>query len=210
MKISELLDLVGSRPAFESSLLLAGDMNPAYLQRQLSGWVEEGKLIQLRRGLYVLAPAYRKTDPHPFLLANLIRRGSYVSLQSRLEHAGLIPEHVPVTTSVWTGRPGEVRTPLGRFAYRHIKPDLLYGYAPEVVSEQQEALLAGPEKALLDLVHLTPGGDAPAFLKELRLEEIGRLSPEDLQGLARRAGSPKLERAADVLSAWIREGEVPE
>lgn len=210
MKFSELLDLVGSQPAFESSLLLAGDMNPGYVQRQLSGWVDEGRLIQLRRGLYVLTSAYRKVDPHPFLLANLIRKGSYISLQSRLEHAGLIPEHVPVVTSVWTGRPGEVRTPLGRFLYRHIKPDLLFGYAPEVVSERQEALLAAPEKALLDLVHLTPGGDAPAFLKELRLEGIRRLSLADLQTFAERAGSPKLERAADVLGRWIREGEVPE
>jgi len=210
MKFSDLLELVGSQPAFESSLLLAGDVNPGYVQRQLSGWVDEDRLIQLRRGLYVLAPTYRKTHPHPFLLANLIRKGSYVSLQSRLEHAGFIPEQVPVVTSVWTGRPGEVRTPLGRFLYRHIKPDLLFGYAPEGVSEKQEALLAAPEKALLDLVHLTPGGDAPAFLKELRLEGISRLSPEELRDLADRAGSPKLERAADVLGTWIREGEVPE
>ena len=210
MQFRELLDLVGNKPAFESSLLLAGSARPSYLQRQLSGWVDEGKLIQLRRGLYVLAPAYRKVDPHPFLLANLIRRGSYVSLQSVLDHAGLIPEHVPAVTSVWAGRPGEVHTPIGRFLFRHIKVDLLYGYAIREVQREQEALVADPEKALLDLDHLTAGGDDPRFLRELRLHDIDALQKERLRAYAGRAGSPKLERAAELVSTWIQKGEVPE
>jgi len=209
MKFEALLELVGSRPAFESAYLLAGSVDAGYLRRQLSGWVSEGRLIRLRRGLYVLAAPYRGVEPHPFLLANMIRRGSYVSLQSVLEQAGLILEQVPTVTSVWAGRPGEVQTPLGRFLYRHVNPALLYAYYPQDLGERQDALVAEPEKALLDLVHLTGGGDCPAFLKELRLEDIRSLSEQRLREYADRSGSPKLQRAAMILSGWIREGGVP-
>jgi len=209
MKFGDILCLVGDQPVFESSLLLAGSVEPAYLQRQLSGWVAGGKLIRLRRGLYMLSATYRRFDPHPFLLANRIRRGSYVSLQSALEHWGTIPEYVPVVTSVWTGSPGEAVTPIGGFLYRHLRTGLLFGYGPCEVAPGQEALVAEPEKALLDLVHLTPGGDDPCYLRELRLQDLTVLSGEKIRGLAARSERPKLLRAADLISGWIREGGVP-
>ena len=124
MDFGELLQAVGEEPAFESGLLLAGDVNPHDVRRQLSRWVRAGRLYQLRRGLYALAPPFQKVKPHPFLVANHLVRGSYVSLQSALAHYGLIPEHVPVTTSVTTGRPGRWQTPLGTYDFRHVQSRL--------------------------------------------------------------------------------------
>jgi predicted transcriptional regulator of viral defense system len=69
------------------------------VRRQISRWVKVGRLHQLRRGLYALAPPYQKIVPHPFLVANRLVQGSYVSLQSALAHYGMIPEYVPVTYS---------------------------------------------------------------------------------------------------------------
>lgn len=66
---------------------------------------------------------YRKTEPHPFLVANRLVRGSYVSLHSALAHHGLIPEHVPVITSLTTGRPQQRENPFGSFEYHHCPPD---------------------------------------------------------------------------------------
>ena len=105
MRFRALLEIVEDEPVFETGFLLADDVDPADVRRQLSRWVKDGRLLQLRRGLYALAPPYRRTRPHPFLVANRLVRGSYVSLQSALAHHGVIPEHVPVTTSVTTGRP---------------------------------------------------------------------------------------------------------
>jgi len=79
-------------------------------------------LIQLRRGLYALAPPYASAPPNVLALASRIRVPSYVSLQSALSYHGIIPESVPVVTSVTTNRPGEFETPLGGFLYRHLKP----------------------------------------------------------------------------------------
>ena len=196
MKFANLLDIVGDEAIFESGLLLAGKANSGDVRRQLSLWVAAGKLYQLRRGVYALAPPYQKTVPHPFLVANQMVRGSYVSLQSALAYHNLIPEYVPVTLSVTTGRPRQWETPLGSFAFRHITLQLFSGYRRVEIASNQHAFLALPEKAILDLVHLTPGGANKSFLAELRLQNLEQLDLDTLQQLAIR---PKLQRAAD----WI-------
>ena len=73
---------------FETGLLLAGYVNPSDMRRQLVRWTQAGRLHQLRRGLYALAPPYRRTA----LVANRLVRGSHVSGLSALAHAGVIPE----------------------------------------------------------------------------------------------------------------------
>lgn len=204
MDFNRSLRIVGDEPVFETGLLLAGDVDPRHVRRQLSRWTQAGRLYQLRRGLYALAPPYQKTRPHPFLVANRIVRPSYVSLQSALAYYGLIPEHVPVVTSVTTGRPGRWETPLGAYAFRHIKTDLFFGYRLTDLGGEQAAFVATPEKALLDLVYLQPGGDAPTYLRELRLQNLDRSDPDKLLHLAERFGRPKVLRATECIIELAR------
>jgi predicted transcriptional regulator of viral defense system len=201
MEFRQLLDIVGEEPLFETALLLAGDVDPDNVRQQLSRWAAADKLYRLRRGLYALAPPYQKVKPHPFLVANHLLRASYVSLHAALAHYGLIPEHVPVVTSVTTARPGRWETPLGRYEFRHIKTALLYGYRLLDLGRDQQAFVATPEKALLDLVYLQPAGDTPAYLQGLRLQNLDRLDVTVLRQMAERAGSPKLRRAAASIGA---------
>ena len=205
MNFREVQEIVGRDPVFESGLLLAGDVDPASVRRQLSRLTASGHLIQLRRGLYALAPPYRKVKPHPFLVANYLVRGSYVSLQSALAYHGLIPEHVPVVTSMTTLRPGYRETPLGHFEYHHVKPEYFYGYDLIEVEEKQTALVANPEKALLDLVQLRPGSDSREYLEGLRLQNLERLDLEELGRLAESSGRPKLLRAASIVRVIARQ-----
>ncbi len=204
MEFEELLEIVGDEPVFETSLLLAGDVDPANVYRQLSRWTDAGRIYQLRRGLYALAPPFQKVEPHPFLVANRLVEPSYVSLQSALGHYGLIPEVVPVATSVTTGRPGRWDTPLGSYAFRHVKTELFRDYRRLSVSDGQEAFVASPEKALVDLVYLEPGADSLAYLQELRLQNLDQLDVVRLQRQAEHADSPKLERAAARVAAMAR------
>ena len=199
MKWQALLALVADEALFSSALLLAGDVSAAQVRLQLSRWVKAGRLLQLRRGLYILAPTWRKAEPHPFLMANRLRRGSYVSLQSALAYHGVIPEHVPMVTSVGPGRPEAVRTPFGAFQLNHLAGALLFGYSRVEVAARQFAFVASPEKALLDLVHLTPGADSAEYLRELRLQNPAAISLSTLDALARRSGKPKLVRAARLV-----------
>lgn len=191
-----MLALVGDEAVFSSALLLAGNLSAGQVRVQLSRWVKAGRLLQLRRGVYALAPPWRKVEPHPFMVANKLQRGSYVSLQSALAFHDLIPEHVPVVTSVGPGRPETVRNPLGAFQFSHLAAGLLFGYIRLEVAPRRFAFVACPEKALLDLVHLTPGADSPEYLRELRLKNTDAMNRLVLQQLAERSGKPKLIRAA--------------
>lgn len=207
MKFEEAVDIVSEEPLFETGLLLAGNVDPADLRRQLSRWTRSGRIHQLRRGLYVLAPPWRKQHPHPFLVANRLGPGSYVSGLSALAHAGAIPEYVPETTSVTAGRPRLRSTPLGRYSFRHMKDGLMFGYRHIDVGHDQSAFVAEPEKAVLDIVHLHPGADGKAYLEELRLD-FDRLNLERLEALAEIAATPKLARAARALREIA--GDTPE
>ncbi len=202
MKFDALLGLVGDDPIFESSLLLAGNVDPRLIRTQLTRWVKAGKTYQIRRGLYSIAPPYRKKQPHPFLVANFLQRASYVSLQSALAFYGLIPEVVTSTTSVSTGRPERLDTPLGIYEFRHLKTELLFGYQMIDLGGQR-ALVATPEKALLDLIYLLPGGDSTAYLNELRLQNTEQLDIELLRKQSEKFGTPKLLKAAKVISGMI-------
>lgn len=199
MKFQELLDTVADLPTFRGSLLLAGDRDPSDVRRQLSRWKASGKVVQLRRDVYVLAEPWRRVEPHPFLIANELHRPSYVSLQSALAYHGLIPEAVPVTTSVTLARPVTLDTPLDRFVFRHVHQDAFFGYTRTGVWGEQEALVADACKALLDLVYLTPGGESAEHLASLRLEGLANISEKDLRDCAHRWGKPKLDRAVEVI-----------
>jgi predicted transcriptional regulator of viral defense system len=209
MKFDRLLEIVGDEPVFDAGFLLAGDVDPGDVRRQLSRWVEAGRLYQLRRGLYALAPPFQRVRPHPFLVANHLVRGSYVSLQSALAHYNLIPEYVPVTTSVTPDRPYRWDTPLGSYLFRHLRKDLLTDYRRTLLGGEQEAFVATPEKALLDLLYLEPDADTEEYLNELRLQHLETLDLDELTRLAGQFGKPKLLRAAEGV-ARLAEAEATE
>ena len=208
MVFDSLLKLVGNEAVFESSMLMAGNVNPKLIRIQLSRWVKGGKIIRLRRGLYTIAPPYQRRQPHPFLVANSLQKASYVSLQSALSYYGLIPEVVNITTCVSTGRPERLATPLGVYEFRHIKTELFFGYQLAVLGEQS-AFVATPEKALLDLIYLQPGGDSMVYLKELRLQNTEILDKDLLRKQSEKFNTPKLQTAvAGILQ--LLAGEVEE
>jgi predicted transcriptional regulator of viral defense system len=194
MEFDSLLKLVGDEPIFNSSILLAGNVDPNLIRIQLSRWVKAGKIYQLRRGIYSVSPPFQKKQPHPFLIANHLQKASYVSLQSALSFYGLIPEVVNTTTSVSTGRPEQLETPLGTYEFRHIKTELLFGYQMIELGEHS-ALVATPEKALLDLIYLQPGSDSAAYLKELRLQNTEKLDKDLLRKKSEKFNTPKLQNA---------------
>lgn len=201
MKFEEALKVVGNEPVFGTEILSVHYSNDAELGRQIARWIRSGYLIQLRRGLYALAGGYRKMKPHPFYIANRLKKASYVSLQSALAHYGLIPEYVPVVTSVTTGRPEKRTTPLGGFLFNHIKPGLFFGYEVMDIDKGQSIFIAKPEKAFLDLVYLTPGSDNVEYVRGLRLQNVAEMEKGALLDLAGRSGSPKLARAARILES---------
>lgn len=198
MKFEELLSLVGDQPFFETGLLLVGQVDPNDIRRQLSRWTRAGKLRQLRRGLYTLAPSHNRVTAHPFLIANALVPGSYVSGISALAYFGLIPEYAPRTLSATLSRPSQWD---GGFVFQHLAPHLFFGYQSVEVVKGQFAFVAHPEKAILDLAHLTPASDTETYLSHLRLQNLERLDLKHLQEFAGRADKPKWKRVASLVAS---------
>lgn len=197
MRWQQLQHTVQDQPLFETSLFQTGAVTRHQAQRQLSDWTQAQKIIQLRRGIYTLP----HQNPHPFIVANHLVPGSYVSLQMALAYYHLIPEHVAVVTNVTTQRPGQYENKFGRFTYRHITTSLFFGIEYRLLANNEYAYVAAPEKALLDLIHLRPRGDSAAYIESLRLQNLEILDLEQLHRFAERTGKPKLKRAARVIEA---------
>jgi predicted transcriptional regulator of viral defense system len=123
-----------------------------------------------------------------------------VSGQSALAFYGLIPEYVPRTTSVTTTRP-ELWD--GGYQFRHIATTLFFGYELAQLPQGQQAFVATPEKALLDLAHFTTGSDSAGYLRELRLQNLERLDPGRLNKFAQRAQKPKWLRVAKQITVLL-------
>ena len=196
MKFNELLKIVRNEPVFSSALLYAGLKSPDGVQVQICRWVEEGRLIKLRKQLYAVSPEYSGVEPDPFIVANSIVTPSYVSCQTALAWHGVIPEAAVSVTSVTSGRSCTCTNSLGTHIYRHVRPELLWGFEKVDVPGSGSFRIALPEKALLDLVYLEPGGDSIPYLRQLRMSE-GSISIPLLTEFAGRWGRKKIIRAVD-------------
>lgn len=206
MKFTEIVKHFRDRPFFESREVLLLFEEPAQqVQARLSRWRHQGKLIQLRRGRYLLSEEHRRFEVADFYIANYLYRPSYVSLQSALEHYGMIPEAVGMVLSLTTLHGGEWQTPAGVFRYRSIGTARFWGYQqhsavrPGGEARQRRFLIASPEKAVLDLFYLEPGEWTGERLEGLRLQNLGAIDRQRLVDFAEKFRSPKVQRAAGRL-----------
>ncbi|HDZ69315.1 MAG TPA: hypothetical protein ENH43_02730 [Phycisphaerales bacterium] len=206
MKFVNLLEKVSVLPVFTVRFLAAGG-NLAQIRLQINRWVKDGRIIKLHKGLYTLAEPYRKVTSEPFCIANSLKQASYVSLHSALSWYAMIPEFVPAVTSITTGRPQTIETPLGRFEFRHVSKKYFWGYQQVELKFGQTAFIAYPEKALLDLIYLTPGGDEIAFIEELRLQNFEQINRAVLREFVERFQSPKLNRALANIERILDQSE---
>ena len=202
MKFNEFVSLFGNLPVIETENLFTGGLRDS-VKVQVSRWERSGKIIQLKRGVYILAEPYRKIEVNEPFIASILKRPSYLSLEKALEYHNLIPEGVPPYTSVTTKRPGRFISPLGNFDYRHIDVSLFWGY-DSVTVNKQTAFIASGEKAFLDLVYLKAGEVSLGFLEGLRLQNLEQIQWKRLLGYAKRFGKPKIFRAAEMFRKYAR------
>ena len=197
MDFRRLVELTASLHCFSPGMVSAGEKLDQ-LRVQLSRWAAANRLVRIYTGWYTLAEPYRKVHIDMHIIACTIKQGSYVSLQSALAYHGMIPEYVPETTCITTGRPTVIETPFGRIHYRHMKRDGFFGYH-QIDSGSQLSFVAVPEKALLDLLYLTPGSESLPFLRELRLQQTEKLDIASMRNMAARLDAPRLKRSTDLL-----------
>ncbi len=148
--------------------------------------IKAGELIRLRRGLYVLSPIVTGRLPHPFLIAQALAPGSYVSMESALSWHGLIPEAVPITLSVVPGRRSMDVVHDVAGMYRFVPLALRRGYFLQAVDRHEfsgrHALVADPIRAMLDIVCYRRMGaaDMTNFVGSMRIDvdDLGAIESE--------------------------------
>ena len=145
--------------------------------RKVAGLEKEGRIIRLKRGLYVVSPQESGVLLSLHLIGNMLYGPSYVSMLTALREYGLIPERVEVVQSMTTHLTVSFENKVGRFEYLHCAKE----YYPIGITQRQEEgityLIATPEKALCDYIISTPRlplrfiKDTYVFLEEdLRLD----------------------------------------
>jgi hypothetical protein len=140
--------------------------------------VAEGKLIRLKRGLYVGSPQNNGTLLSLELIANHLLGPSYVSMETALAHYGMIPERVYSVISLTTKRAKTFNISLGSFSYIQTSADYFrIGLVQETVNQNYAFLIASREKALCDKMiytkqlNLTSQKSIETYLEEdLRIE----------------------------------------
>lgn len=139
----------------------------------------EGKLIRLKRGLYVVSPDESQKLLSTELIANHIYGPSYVSMESALKYYGLIQESVRVLRSITTKRSRVFENSISRFEYINCSEKYYSVGINQKIGNGYSFLIASPEKALCDLIAYTPGV-RPRFINALRifLEDNIRLDME--------------------------------
>lgn len=120
--------------------------------------IKTGELHRFQRGLYMLNERFRDYPCHPFVLAQAIEAGSYISFETALAYHGWIPEAVFTTASVVPGSKSRQfkHEKMGVFSFQSLA--VQRGYFLELVTRYvingQTMLVAKPCRALMDLVCL--------------------------------------------------------
>jgi len=122
--------------------------------RRLNEWRRKGYIRRIRRGYYLFNDA-QVSENTLYVVANAMCKPSYVSLEAALSVYGLIPETVYGITSVTSTKTARFDTSLGRFSYRHIKPELMFGYDVRAVGDDRYDI-ADMEKTVLDYLYFHP------------------------------------------------------
>lgn len=146
-------------------------------------WVEQGYLVPLKRGLYIVSQEVTQQEPCLGLIANHLYAPSYVSLQFALRQYGLIPERVRLVTNITTCHARIFSNAFGSFAFHNVGRAY---FALGITSHTEglsSYLMATPEKALVDTILFT--SKVPNSLTGLEqfLEEDMRFDMESLHNM---------------------------
>ena len=191
----ELLRKESLGEEFDYQFLTSKLQGYRYTRNVINRLLKTGKIIRVKKGLYVFGENYRREPISRTLLANLIYGPSYVSREYALGYYGLIPERVEEVTSMTIQKNKEFETPIGRFHYKHINPvAYTVGVDRFLLDNHRYFFIASREKALADLIALQKGINNENEMLEHLLKNL-RIDEDDLTSL-------DIERLKKVAAAY--------
>ena len=125
------------------------DVNIAHASKILTRLSDAKQMIHLTRGIW----AFPDIDPLTLPSFLTLPFPAYVSLQTALYYHGMISQIPSIIYAVSLARTRRYQTPLANVSIHHIQPSLFFGYDEK---NNGSIKMATPEKALLDLLYLSP------------------------------------------------------
>jgi predicted transcriptional regulator of viral defense system len=145
-----------------------GDFDSSIFEK----WQNQKLIRKLRDGLYLNESFKIECEVDQFMLANTLRKPSYISLLSALSYYSLIPEYVVERISVTTQSSESITLNGSRFRYHTIHSAMFWGYE-KVPWRGLTYDIAYPEKALIDLAYLEPQFSDRYWIEEMRFDWEG-------------------------------------
>lgn len=134
---------------------------------RLVEWQKKGLVERIANGFYKFSDI-DFDEFYLFKLANKLYEPSYISLHSALRFYNLIPESVYSISSVSSRKTTSFETNYGKFIYKKIKSNLIFGYS--LLQKNSLVIkIAEPEKAILDFFYLHAELNSIDSINELRL-----------------------------------------
>lgn len=132
----------------QSLRMLTEYENTQKLTQSLHYYIKEGKIRNPRRGIYTKSTYDEKE------MACSIFRPAYISLEYVLQRAGVVFQYDDAITCVsYLNRIIDIENKT--YQFRIINPELWIGM--EGIEQQDNILIASPERAFLDMVYLSAG-----------------------------------------------------
>lgn len=198
---------------------IAGDdvVDDAHARTALYRWVKAGYLIALKKGVYMHRRFYeqhRQDAAFAPAVSTILLPRSYLSLEYVLQQHGILTEITYPVTAITIKNTRTILNSLGTFLYRHIQPDLYFGFQIMEAYDVPYAQ-ASAAKALFDYLYLRP---LPADLElqrynlaeelRLNLEEFTRDESEEfaryvLKSETIKKGGAKMRRILINLEAHV-------
>lgn len=149
------------------------------LNFNLKYWLKKGKIISLKKGLYILKEKWEKEinkDLYLEYLANKIYEPSYLSGEYVMNKYSLLTEAVYGITNTTTKSTKIFKNDLGRFSYYSLSPGLFGGFKIKKFYSAP-IFIASKPKALFDFLYLRFLRQAP--INQKAIEEL-RINWENL------------------------------
>lgn len=202
-------EIVGNVP-FDLSVLQSIFPNCKHISDKARDLEAEGRIVRLKKGLYVASQLETGIPISRELVANHIYGPSYISLHTALRHYGLIPEFVYQVRSITTKQSRNFENQIAYFHYQNCT----FEYFPLGIRMEQNEnysyLIATPEKALCDLIAFTPKlqfrsmKDIGGWLEQDIRFDMDELASFDEDILQQIAGLSRKRNSITTLISFLR------
>ncbi|MCX6733831.1 MAG: hypothetical protein NTX63_03375 [Candidatus Peregrinibacteria bacterium] len=131
---------------------------PMMLNGRIQRALKSGKLLKLKKGMYVVAENYIQESDKTKLtefVASQLYRPSYISLEYVLEKHGMLTraDGPILITSITTKNTSNFKNFAGNYTYRNVKPSIYFGFE-KVIFRDNAYHIATKAKALFDHLYL--------------------------------------------------------